>query len=78
MGGDADLVIINPDAEEEVTVDSLFYQHPTHSPYIGRHLRGKISRTLLRGQTIFKDGRVIARPAARLLRPAENSAETPA
>ncbi len=72
QGADADLVIINIDAETEVGADGLFYQHPTHSPYLGRHLRGKISRTLLRGQTIYKDGRIVARPSARLLRPAEN------
>lgn len=78
-GADADLVIINIDASIEVTAESLLYQHPTHSPYIGRHLLGKISRTLLRGQTIFKDGRIVARPAPRLLRPAENTgAETAA
>ena len=78
VGADADLVIVNVEAESEVTAESLLYQHPTHSPYIGRHLRGKISRTLLRGQTIYKDGRIVARPAARLLRPAENPVETPA
>ena len=71
-GADADLVIINIDSESVVTEESLFYQHPAHSPYIGRQLRGKISRTLLRGQTIYKDGRIAARPSARLLRPAEN------
>ena len=71
-GADADLVIINVDSENVVTEESLFYQHPAHSPYIGRQLRGKISRTLLRGQTIYKDGRIVARPSARLLRPAEN------
>ena len=75
QGADADLVIINIDAESEVNADGLFYQHPTHSPYLGRHLRGKISRTLLRGQTIYKDGRIVARPSARLLRPAENPAQ---
>ena len=72
QGADADLVIVNIDAESEVNADALLYQQPTHSPYIGRHLRGKISRTILRGQTIYKDGRIVARPSARLLRPAEN------
>ena len=37
---------------------------PAQSPYLGRHLRGRISRTLLRGQTIYKDGRD-RRPARR-------------
>ena len=77
-GADADLVIVAIDAETEVTAASLFYQHPTHSPYLGRHLKGKISRTLLRGQTIYKDGRIVGRPAARLLRPAENPELIPA
>ena len=71
-GADADLVIVNLTVETDVTEESLLYRHPTHSPYLGRRLHGRISRTLLRGQTIYKDGRIIAQPAPRLLRPAEN------
>ena len=72
-GADADLVIVCLDAETEVTEESLLYRHPTHSPYLGiGTCAGRISRTLLRGQTIYKDGRIVGRPAPRLLRPAEN------
>lgn len=75
-GADADLVIVNLDAGDEIRQESLLYQHPSHSPYIGRTTHGRILRTILRGETIYKDGRVIGRPGGgRLLRPAENPPE---
>jgi hypothetical protein len=43
---------------------------PGQSPFVGRRVRGLVRRTLLRGQTVFEDGRVVAPPRGRLLRPA--------
>ena len=73
IGADADLVIVSLNSGDEIRQESLLYRHPGHSPYIGRHVRGKVLRTLLRGQTIYKDGRISARPAAHFLRPSENA-----
>ncbi len=67
-GLDADLVLIDPHGTTEVTADSLHYRH-RHSPYVGRTLRGKIVRTILRGQTVMRDGEIVAAPYGRLLRP---------
>ena len=69
VGADADLVIVALDSGDTVHEDALLYRHPAHSPYLGRHVRGKVLRTLLRGQTIYKDGRIVARSAAQFLRP---------
>ena len=60
---------------DEVKEEALLYRYPAHSPYIGRHLRGRVVRTIRRGETIFKEGRIVARPGGRLLRPAENAVE---
>ena len=75
VGADADLVIFSLNSGDEIRQESLLYRHPAHSPYIGRHVQGKVLRTLLRGQTIYKDGRISARPAAQFLRPVETTGE---
>lgn len=54
-GFDADLVLIDPNASTEIRAQDLHYRHP-HSPYVGRTWRGRIVRTLLRGQTICLEG----------------------
>ena len=72
LGADADLVIVKLGEENMVREEGLFYRYPKHTPYLGRQLYGHVSRTILRGQTIYKDGRIVAKPGAHLLRPAEN------
>ena len=68
-GCDADLAIIDLGAEFEVKRDDLLYRH-RQSPYVGRRLRGATRRTLVRGQTVFKDGRITGTPSGRLIHPA--------
>ena len=68
IGKDADLTLIDPLAEESITTESLHYRHH-HSPYVGRTLRGRVVRTLLRGKTIFENGRFLGGPSGRFLRP---------
>jgi allantoinase len=67
-GADADAVLVDLGGETAVTEASLFYRHP-HSPYVGRTLRGRIERTLVRGTTVFAGGRVVAAPGGRLVTP---------
>ena len=66
-GYDADLVVWNPDAEWTLQADKLFFRHRSQSPYLGRKLFGQVSRTLLRGRTIFEAGRHSGEPAGRVL-----------
>ena len=51
-GCDADLVLFDPDAEFVVSPEHLHFRHKV-SPWIGRSLRGKVTRTWLRGQPIY-------------------------
>ena len=67
-GADADLTLIDLGDERPLGAEELFYRH-RHSPYVGRALRGRVVRTLVRGQTVFQDGRIVAEPAGRLVRP---------
>ena len=68
VGKDADLTLVDSHAEEIVRADSLHYRH-RQSPYVGRKLRGRIVRTILRGQTIFKNDRFTAGLSGKFLRP---------
>ena len=68
MGADADLVIADLRLAFPVEPHELLYRHP-QSPYIGRVLSGKVIQTLLRGRTLFKDGKIVAAPAGELVRP---------
>jgi allantoinase len=68
VGKDADFTLVDLNGREVVSADSLHYRHK-QSPYIGRSLRGRVSRTFLRGQTIFEDGKFAARPSGKLVRP---------
>jgi allantoinase len=68
IGGDADLALVDLSAEFTVERDDLFYRHK-QSPYVGRKLRGRVTRTILRGRTIFKDGKMAAKPLGELVKP---------
>jgi len=57
VGYDADFTLVDLAASHTVTRESLFQRHGL-SPYIGRTLRGAVCRTVLRGRTIFQDGRI--------------------
>jgi len=48
-GDDADLALVNLDASYTLSAEDLRYRHPL-SPYVGRELRGRVVRTLVRGQ----------------------------
>src|SRR6185295_19477388 len=54
-GYDADLVVWDPEASFEVKPERLHQRHKL-TPYIGRTLHGVVRRTLLRGETVYKNG----------------------
>jgi allantoinase len=65
-GADADLVLVDRDDRHAPAA------HDRHrlSPFAGRPLRGRVVRTIVRGTTVFLDGRIVAeRPLGRLLTP---------
>jgi allantoinase len=54
-GRDADLIVVDPDAEHVLEAVDLQFRHKI-SPYLGRPLRGAVKRTLLRGRSIHGPG----------------------
>jgi allantoinase len=64
-GADADLVLVDLDDRHAPAL------HDRHrlSPFAGQPLRGRVVRTLVRGTTVFHDGRIVAEPLGRLLTP---------
>jgi allantoinase len=39
------------------------------SPYLGRAMSGQVRRTIVRGQTVFLDGKIVAPAIGQLVRP---------
>ena len=68
VGNHADLTVIDLSAKYTVQESSLFQRHRM-SPYIGSTFRGLVRQTLLHGQTIFVDGKIVASNAGRFVRP---------
>lgn len=60
-GADADCVIVEPDVEWEVVPELLYARH-THSPFLGRRLRGQVRITLVRGRVVYDQGMFLAQP----------------
>jgi allantoinase len=63
-GADADLALVDLDAEHVLSADDLQYRHRL-SPWIGRRLRARVIRTLLRGAEAWPEPKA----APRLLTP---------
>jgi allantoinase len=58
VGFDADLVILDPDKEWEITPDSLFYVNKI-SAFVGLKGKGLPVCTLVRGQVVARDGQLV-------------------
>jgi allantoinase len=67
-GNDADLTLADLSRATTLTPEDLHQRHP-QSPYTGSTFRGTVRRTLLRGQTIFRDGAIVAAHSGRFIRP---------
>ncbi len=67
IGADADFVLIDPDAVFHVTLDAI-HSRATRSPFEGKKLRGRPLLTVLRGEVIAEDGKLVAKqPNGRFL-----------
>lgn len=67
-GADADLALVELKSRFEVRPEDLHQKHKSNS-YLGRGLTGRVARTILRGQTIYKDGEIVSGPIGRLVTP---------
>jgi allantoinase len=74
-GYDADLALVNLDAPFTLKPEDLHQRHPL-SPYVGSQFRSRVERTMLRGQTIFHQGRITAAGNGKWVRPNQESACT--
>lgn len=64
IGADADFAIVDPKMRWTVSNDELEHSHKW-TPFVGRELQGRVVRTVLRGQTIYRhdaDDRILAKP----------------
>ncbi len=68
IGNDADLALVDLNGQRALQSVDLLYRH-RHSPYVGRMMRGRIERTLVRGTTVFHAGAIVSPPIGRLLTP---------
>jgi allantoinase len=69
LSADADLALVNLDDPNVITKEDLRYRHK-QSPYVGRRLKAKVTRTIRRGETIFHNGKVIAKTRGVVIKPA--------
>lgn len=65
VGGDADIVIWNPEREFLVAPGLIQHRHKL-TPYAGQTLRGVVEKTFLRGQMVY-DGGEFGEPKGQLL-----------
>ena len=68
-GADADLTLVDLDVETPLADAELYSRHRL-SPFLGRPLKGRVVRTIVRGSTVRLDGGMVALPRGRLVRPA--------
>ncbi len=60
VGSDADLVIVDPEVEYTLKKDML-HENVDYTPYEGMRLKGRIERTMLRGETVALQGAFVGR-----------------
>jgi allantoinase len=68
VGADADFALVDFREKYPVRAEDLFYRHQ-QSPYVGRTLTGRVVQTILRGQTIFKRGKIVGQHRGELIKP---------
>ena len=77
VGADADLALIDLNAISNLQRDDLLYRHKI-SPYVGCAFHGKVVRTIVRGTTVFRDGKIISEPIGKFIKPGRQPARVPA
>jgi allantoinase len=68
VGKDADLMLLDPSRSYTLDPQRLLQRHKT-SPYTGSSFTGVVVRTIRRGETIFCDGKIVAKSRGRFVRP---------
>ncbi len=68
VGSDGDFAIVDPNGTTTITKEWLIAKYPI-TPYIGWKLKGSIRYTILRGQIIAKDGKLIQPRKGTFIKP---------
>jgi allantoinase len=68
VGHDGDVTLVDTHERFTLSADDLHQRHKM-SPYVGASFRGRVRRTIRRGETIYVDGQITCRSAGRLVRP---------
>jgi allantoinase len=77
-GADADVVLYDLESEWRVDAASQQFSKNPWSPFDGRRARARVVRTLVRGETVYADGEILAAPGSgRFLDRAADYALTP-
>jgi allantoinase len=58
VGNYADLVVWNPEEKKVISEEDILFRHKI-SPYIGEDLFGTIQQTIVNGETVFQEGKII-------------------
>ena len=61
VGADADLVMVDPERRWTFGPEQL-QTRSGQSPYVGRTFSGAVVRTIVRGKTVYADGKVLGKP----------------
>jgi allantoinase len=61
-GADADVVLVDLDAEWTVDAKAQQFSKNPWSPFEGRKARAKIVRTIVRGESVYVEGEILAEP----------------
>jgi allantoinase len=68
VGADADITLVDLAHHATLRAEDLLYRH-RHSPYVGKTLHGRIVRTMVRGTTLYREGKIVSEPVGRLVKP---------
>ncbi|MEJ7749354.1 MAG: amidohydrolase family protein, partial [Candidatus Limnocylindrales bacterium] len=61
IGADADLVLVDPDAEWTIRGQDMLHKN-RWTPYEGRRVRGRVDLTVVRGSVVYEAGTVRSEP----------------
>jgi len=64
---DADIILVDPNQSYTVQKEDLYYRHQ-HSPYIGRKINCRVTKTFVRGNLVFDVNQgIVGEPAGKLV-----------